>query len=229
MNYLYSQGRFDFLVRQNHIMAPGLSKKGQTILPNSKATTSRLSRRTSILDEPVTKTNGFMSSTSQLQVSGNHSSTPTTLPPVNNMPPISPVHEKNSPIVSPIHKETTFHEPSDASVEVNAGGVNTGRGPTCGLGLHKRNRRLDKNMSVTIDPDFGRALTRTKSSSFANELGQIALAYVWPISLISSREAILPLILLRLEVKLEIQNITDPSVQDKIWLHFLRLVKGRRG
>ncbi|CAN0847080.1 hypothetical protein LINGRAHAP2_LOCUS4782 [Linum grandiflorum] len=104
-----------------------------------------------------------------------------------------------------------------------------GRGPTRGLGLHKRNRRFDKNLSVTIDPIFGRALTRNESTNFANELGQIAQAYVWPISKAGSRNEVLPLILLRLQVKLDIQNINDPAVQDKVWKHFAILVKGRRG
>ncbi|CAN0917185.1 hypothetical protein LINGRAHAP2_LOCUS30129 [Linum grandiflorum] len=78
-----------------------------------------------------------------------------------------------------------------------------GRGPTRGLGLHKRNRRFDKKFSVTIDPIFGRALTRNESTNFANELGQIAQAYVWPISKAGSRNEILPLILLCLQEKMK--------------------------
>ncbi|CAN0917184.1 hypothetical protein LINGRAHAP2_LOCUS30129 [Linum grandiflorum] len=89
-----------------------------------------------------------------------------------------------------------------------------GRGPTRGLGLHKRNRRFDKKFSVTIDPIFGRALTRNESTNFANELGQIAQAYVWPISKAGSRNEILPLILLCLQ-EISEKNKTNRNLLTK--------------
>ncbi|CAN0899522.1 hypothetical protein LINGRAHAP2_LOCUS20324 [Linum grandiflorum] len=106
-----------------------------------------------------------------------------------------------SPTTNGVTNSHTVLEAQDEIMQEDEAPQKTkkGRGPTRGLGLHKINRRFDKKLSVTIDPDFGRALTRAESSSFANELGQIAQAYLWPISKTESKNEILPLILLRLQ------------------------------
>ncbi|CAN1195042.1 hypothetical protein LINPERHAP2_LOCUS42887 [Linum perenne] len=103
------------------------------------------------------------------------------------------------------------------------------RGVTRGLGLYKYNQRAAKKLEIVVDPKFGRALKQFHSVKFANELGQIAERYVWPIRKDrNERKKIFGDVLLKLQGKLTITNIRDVVVQEKIWRHFLRLVRGRR-
>ncbi|CAN0919830.1 hypothetical protein LINGRAHAP2_LOCUS31685, partial [Linum grandiflorum] len=50
---------------------------------------------------------------------------------------------------------------------------------TRGVGPYKKNRRTAKKLEVEIDPIFGRYLPKDYGSKVANELGQIAPAYLW--------------------------------------------------
>ncbi|CAN1291224.1 hypothetical protein LINPERPRIM_LOCUS21050 [Linum perenne] len=103
------------------------------------------------------------------------------------------------------------------------------RGLTRGLGLCKRNRREANKLKVFIDPMFGRALIPYHSVKVGNELGQIAPSYLWPIRKNKSvRRQIYGDVLLKLQGKLNIENIRDVAVQEKIWKHFLTIVRCRR-
>ncbi|CAN0918287.1 hypothetical protein LINGRAHAP2_LOCUS30783 [Linum grandiflorum] len=104
------------------------------------------------------------------------------------------------------------------------------RGLTRGVGLYKRNRRAAKKLDVEIDPVFGRCLQIDHGTKVANELGQIAPAYLWPIRKDKEvREAIFGDVLLKLQGKLTIKNIRNTAVQEKLWQHFLLIVRGKRG
>ncbi|CAN0856132.1 hypothetical protein LINGRAHAP2_LOCUS6423 [Linum grandiflorum] len=104
------------------------------------------------------------------------------------------------------------------------------RGLTRGVGLYKRNRSAAKKLEVEIDPVFGRCLQIDHGTKVANELGQIAPAYLWPIRKDKEvREAIFGDVLLKLQGKLTIKNIRNTAVQEKLWQHFLLIVRGKRG
>ncbi|CAN1156771.1 hypothetical protein LINPERHAP2_LOCUS21144 [Linum perenne] len=103
------------------------------------------------------------------------------------------------------------------------------RGVTRGLGLHKQFKRTGKKKEVFIDPNDGRALETHQSAAVANEIGQIASAYVWPIhKKKADKKAIFNVVMLKLQVKLNIKNLNDICVREKVWNHFLKIVRGRR-
>ncbi|CAN1761742.1 hypothetical protein LINPERHAP1_LOCUS8017 [Linum perenne] len=103
------------------------------------------------------------------------------------------------------------------------------RGLTRGLRLHKQFKRTGKKMEVFIDPNDGRALETHQSAAVANEIGQIAATYVWPIhKKKADKKAIFNVVMLKLQVKLNIKNLNDICVREKVWNHFLKIVRGRR-
>ncbi|CAN1140962.1 hypothetical protein LINPERHAP2_LOCUS12184 [Linum perenne] len=103
------------------------------------------------------------------------------------------------------------------------------RGVTRGLGLNKHFKRTGKKMEVMINQNDGRAETTLQSSAVANELGQIASAYVWPVyKKKADKMAIINEVMLKLKVKFDIKNIGNISVREKLWEHFMKIVKGRR-
>ncbi|CAN1148580.1 hypothetical protein LINPERPRIM_LOCUS38196 [Linum perenne] len=103
------------------------------------------------------------------------------------------------------------------------------RGLTKGVGLCKRNRMEANKLKIVIDPMFGRVLIPAHSVKVANELGQIALSYIWPVRKNESvRRQILGDIFLKPHGKLNIANIRDVAVQEKLWKHFLTIVRCRR-
>ncbi|CAN1764066.1 hypothetical protein LINPERHAP1_LOCUS9111 [Linum perenne] len=76
------------------------------------------------------------------------------------------------------------------------------RGVTRGLGLHKQFKRTGKKKEVFIDPNDGRALETHQSAAVANEIGQIASAYVWPIhKKKADKKAIFNVVMLKLQVR----------------------------
>ncbi|CAN1752430.1 hypothetical protein LINPERHAP1_LOCUS4730, partial [Linum perenne] len=92
------------------------------------------------------------------------------------------------------------------------------RGVTRGLGLHKHFKRTGKKMEVMINRNDGRAESTLQSSAVTNELGQIASAYVWPVyKKKADKMAIINEVMLKLKVKLDIKNIGNISVREKLW------------
>ncbi|CAN1129070.1 hypothetical protein LINPERHAP2_LOCUS5021 [Linum perenne] len=119
-----------------------------------------------------------------------------------------------------------FEDDLEENVDLSSKAV---RGMTRGLSLHKQFKRTGKKKEVFIDRNDGRALETHQSAAVANEIGQIAATYVWPIyKKKADKKAIFNVVMLKLQVKLDIKNISDISVREKLWKHFLKIVKGRR-
>ncbi|CAN1279946.1 hypothetical protein LINPERPRIM_LOCUS17239 [Linum perenne] len=72
---------------------------------------------------------------------------------------------------------------------------------TRGLSLHKQFKRTGKKKEVFIDRNDGRALETHQSAAVANEIGQIAATYVWPIyKKKADKKAIFNVVMLKLQV-----------------------------
>ncbi|CAN1805939.1 hypothetical protein LINPERHAP1_LOCUS24481 [Linum perenne] len=109
-----------------------------------------------------------------------------------------------------VASQSGFEDDLEENVDLSSKVV---RGMTRGLGLHKQFKRTGKKRDVFIDPNDGRALETLQSAAVANEIGQIAATYVWPIyKKKADKKAIFNVVMLKLQLKMkELWNETVES------------------
>ncbi|CAN1805937.1 hypothetical protein LINPERHAP1_LOCUS24481 [Linum perenne] len=106
-----------------------------------------------------------------------------------------------------VASQSGFEDDLEENVDLSSKVV---RGMTRGLGLHKQFKRTGKKRDVFIDPNDGRALETLQSAAVANEIGQIAATYVWPIyKKKADKKAIFNVVMLKLQKEKEGEGFNE--------------------